>query len=84
MGERPFRWEDRLDQGLRLGMNHWPGMSVWVPLGRGVRNEAGQRVEGHLLSLWEPFELDILPMRNQGEFLTRERHDKLGMTIYDE
>lgn len=61
-------------------------MSVWVPFRRGGRNEAGQRVEGGLLSLWEshyvPFELDIFPVRNQGRFLTRGQDGKMGMTTY--
>lgn len=77
MGERPFGWGDSLDP--------WSEMSVWVPFRRGGRNEAGQRVEGGLLSLWEshyvPFELDIFPMRNQGRFLTRTRWQN-GMTTY--
>lgn len=78
IGERPFRWEDSLDQ--------WLEMSVRAPCRRGVRNETGQRVECGLLSLWEsrdvPFELEILPVRNKGRFLIREQHGKMGMTMY--
>lgn len=38
--ERTFRGEESLDQGLRLAVNQWSEMILWVPLLREVRNEA--------------------------------------------